>query len=145
MIPLALQSIPGNVQVDGTADRIVVHKHAHILTLYRKGKVLKTYRVALGRGGLGPKVQAGDNRVPEGVYTIVGRNAYSAFHRALKVGYPNLAQIRQARAHGVNPGGDIMVHGIRNGLGWIGKLQRRLDWTKGCVAVTDGEIEEIWR
>jgi murein L,D-transpeptidase YafK len=113
--------------------------------LYRKGKVLKTYRVALGRGGLGPKVQAGDNRVPEGVYKIVSRNPKSAFHRALKVSYPTLDQTRQARAHGVDPGGDIMVHGIRNGLGWIGKLQRRVDWTKGCVAVTDREIEEIWR
>jgi murein L,D-transpeptidase YafK len=145
VITYALQDSPGSGTVDGPVDRIVVEKHAHTLTLYRQGKALKTYRVALGRGGTGAKVQAGDNRVPEGVYRIVGRNAHSAFHRALKVGYPTPDQVRQAQARGVNPGGDIMVHGIRNGLGWIGTLQRQVDWTKGCVAVTDSEIEEIWR
>jgi murein L,D-transpeptidase YafK len=141
----ALRSTPVDGTVDGAADRIVVEKHTHTLTLYRQGKVLKTYHVALGRGGIGSKVQAGDNRVPEGLYRIVGRNAHSAFHRALKVGYPTLVQVRQAQARGVDPGGDIMIHGIKNGLGWIGTLQRQVDWTKGWVAVTDPEIEEIWR
>jgi len=127
------------------ADRIVVIKHEHAMMLMRDGQVLKTYRVALGRGGIGPKVHAGDNRVPEGVYLIAGRNARSTFHRALRVGYPTPQQVRAGRSMGVDPGGDIMIHGIRNGLGWVGSLQRYVDWTKGCVAVTDGEIEEIWR
>jgi murein L,D-transpeptidase YafK len=61
------------------------------------------------------------------------------------VGYPTPEQIRQAQVRGVDLGGDIMIHGIRNGLGWLGSLQRRVDWTKGCIAVTDDEIEEIWR
>jgi murein L,D-transpeptidase YafK len=91
------------------------------LTLYRQGKVLKTYRMALGRGGIGPKVQAGDNRVPEGVYIIMGRNSHSAFHRALKVGYPTPDQVLQAQARGIDPGGDIMhevvtCSGVRNPL-----------------------------
>jgi murein L,D-transpeptidase YafK len=133
------------VVIDGPADRIVVNKQAHTLTLFRQGKILKTYRVALGRGGPGQKSQAGDNRVPEGVYRIVGRNPHSAFHRALRVGYPTAEQVRDAKARGVDPGGDIMVHGIKNGLGWLGSLQQRVDWTKGCIAVTDSEIEEIWR
>lgn len=144
VIAFAFRDTPENGTIDGLADRIVIEKHAHTLTLYRQGKVLKTYRVALGRGGIGPKVQAGDNRVPEGLYKIVGRNPHSAFHRALKVGYPTPDQVRQAQARGVDPGGDIMVHGIRNGLGWVGSLQRQVDWTKGCIAVTDREIEEIW-
>jgi murein L,D-transpeptidase YafK len=131
--------------VTGPVDRILVEKEAHTLTLFRQGKVLKTYRVALGRGGPGPKLQAGDNRVPEGIYRIAGRNPHSAFHRALRVGYPTPEQIRQAQVRGVDPGGDIMIHGIRNGFGWLGSLQRRVDWTKGCIAVTDDEIEEIWR
>lgn len=131
--------------IAGPADRIVIVKHTHTLTLYRQGKVLKNYQVALGRGGTGPKVQAGDDKVPEGEYRIVGRNPHSAFHLALKIGYPTPDQVRQARAHGFDPGGDIMIHGIRNGLGWVGTLQRQVDWTKGCIAVTDGEIEEIWR
>jgi murein L,D-transpeptidase YafK len=141
---VSLQASQGAV-IDGPADRIVVEKQAHTLTLFRQGKVLKTYRVALGRSGAGPKLQAGDNRVPEGVYRIVGRNPHSAFHRALRVGYPTPEQVRQAQARGIDPGGDIMVHGIRNGLGWLGSLQRQVDWTKGCIAVTDGEIDEIWR
>jgi murein L,D-transpeptidase YafK len=129
---------------DGQADRIVVEKEAHTLTLISHGKVLKTYRVALGRGGLGPKIHAGDNKVPEGLYRITGRNLHSTFHRALRVGYPTPEQIRQAHTRGIDPGGDIMVHGIRNGLGWLGSLQQKADWTKGCIAVTNSEIEEIW-
>lgn len=77
-----------DVALSGPADRVVVDKTSHTLTLFRGSAVLKTYRVALGRGGLGQKVQAGDNRVPQGVYEIVGRNAHSAFHRALRVGTP---------------------------------------------------------
>ena len=131
--------------IQGLADRVVVDKSRHTLTLLRQGNALKTYRVALGRGGLGQKLRAGDNKVPEGLYTIVGRNAHSAFHLALRVGYPTPEQASEARSRGVDPGGDIMVHGIKNGLGWVGALQSHVDWTKGCVAVTDSEIEEIWR
>lgn len=127
------------------ADSILVQKKAHTLTLYRQGAVIRTYSVALGRGGIGPKVRAGDDRVPEGTYRITGRNPHSAFHLALRVGYPTPEQRREARVRGINPGGDIMIHGIRNGLGWAGRLQRRIDWTRGCIAVTDPEMDEIWR
>lgn len=73
------------------------------------------------------------------------RNARSSFHRSLHVSYPDSADVARARAAGVDPGGMIMVHGIRNGLGWLGRLHRALDWTDGCIAVTNREIEEIWR
>jgi murein L,D-transpeptidase YafK len=126
------------------SDLIVVEKSNHTMTLFRDGKVLKTYSVALGRGGGEQKELAGDNRVPEGLYRIVGRNPHSAFHLALKVGYPTSVQRLKASLRGVDPGGDIMVHGIRNGLGWIGQLHRSVDWTRGCIAVTDAEIEEVW-
>ncbi len=143
--PLRRATHRESVAVYGSpADRIFVHKTAHTMTLVRGGAILKTYRVALGRGGTGPKIEAGDDKVPEGVYLIVGRNARSTFHRALRVGYPTPMQVRQARERGVSPGGDIMIHGIRNGWGWIGALHRRLDWTKGCIAVTDEEMEEVW-
>lgn len=132
-------------QIEGPADRVVVDKGQHTLTLLREGRVLRGYRVALGRGGAGPKLTAGDNKVPEGTYKIVGRNSHSAFYRALRVGYPTPEQVALARSRGVDPGGDIMLHGIKNGLGWVGSLQSHVDWTKGCIAVTDGEIDEIWR
>jgi murein L,D-transpeptidase YafK len=127
-----------------SADSILVVKHTHTLTLLRDGQPIKQYRVALGRGGLGPKHEAGDNKVPEGTYRIVSRNTHSAFYRALRVGYPTPQQAAAARARGIDPGGDIMIHGIRNGLGWLGRAQRLIDWTKGCIAVTDPEMVEIW-
>ena len=131
--------------LSGSADLIVVAKRAHTMTLYRNHEAIRTYRVALGRGGLRAKERAGDNRVPEGTYRILGRNAHSAFYRALRIGYPTPDQVQSAQDRGIDPGGDIMIHGIRNGLGWVGALQREVDWTKGCVAVTDPEMDEIWR
>ena len=127
-----------------TADSILVVKQTHTLTLIRDGQPIKQYKVALGCGGLGPKDHAGDNRVPEGTYRIVSRNPHSAFYRALRVGYPTPQQVTAARTRGIDPGGDIMIHGIRNGLGWVGPAHRIIDWTKGCIAVTDPEMDEIW-
>lgn len=133
--------LPPGVQ----ADRILVRKAQREMTLFRDGRPLKTYEVALGRGKPGAKRREGDNRTPEGLYRIDGRNPRSAYHLALHVSYPEPADIAAANARGEPPGGDIMIHGIRNGLGWLGTLHRRVDWTAGCVAVTDAEIEEIWR
>jgi murein L,D-transpeptidase YafK len=127
------------------ADRVLVEKQAHRLTLFHRGAVLRAYTVALGTGGLGRKERQGDRLVPEGEYTIDGRNAASAFHRALHVSYPNAEDRARARALGVSPGGDIMIHGIKNGYGWVGHRHLLRDWTLGCIAVTDEEIEEIWR
>jgi len=127
-----------------TADTILVIKHTHTLTLFHKGQPIKQFSIALGRGGLGPKQTAGDNRVPEGNYRIVSRNPHSTFYKSLRVGYPTPSQLAAAHARGVDPGGDIMIHGIRNGLGWLGPAHRLIDWTKGCIAVTDPEMDQIW-
>lgn len=138
---LNLHPLPPNT----TADRVLVEKVARRLTLLRDGTPLKTYRVALGRAPVGPKEQEGDQRTPEGLYLIDFHKADSDYHRALHVSYPEQRDIERAAAAGVPPGCDIMVHGIRNGMGWIGAFHRRHDWTAGCIAVTDFEIEEIWR
>jgi murein L,D-transpeptidase YafK len=106
---------------------------------------LRSYRVALGGNPVGPKRRRGDGKTPEGLYTITARNSGSAFHRSLRISYPNAADRARARRDGVNPGGDIMIHGLPNGRGYIGKAHRLVDWTDGCIAVTDEEIEEIWR
>ncbi len=142
--PAVLPPPPVRPVVPVRADFIVVRKAAHELTLYKDGRAVKTYRVALGTGGLAPKQRAGDNRVPEGLYRIDGRNPNSNFHRSLSISYPEPRDVAAARARGVAPGGGIMIHGIRNGLGWLGPLHLRDDWTAGCIAVTDEEIEEIW-
>ena len=112
--------------------------------LFSGETVIKTYAVAIGRGGYSPKQRAGDHRSPEGLYQIDRRKKDSSFHRALHISYPNETDRERARKLGASPGGDIMIHGIPNGWGWIGPNHRATDWTDGCVAVTDDEIEEIW-
>ena len=139
--PLLLCSALADVQ----ADRVVVNKRKRELVLLNNGQVLKTYRVSLGREPAGPKRRQGDGKTPEGIYTINGRNNRSAFHRSLRISYPSAEDRARARREGVDPGGDIMIHGLKNGLGWIGKGHLAFDWTEGCIAVTNEEIEEIWR
>ena len=133
-------------QADRTsADLVIVHKGQRTLTLYKGDAPLRTYKIALGRNPKGPKQQEGDGRTPEGRYLIDARNAASKFHRALHISYPSQEDRRRAQARGVKPGGDIMIHGLPNGMGALGKAHRLRDWTDGCIAVTNEEIEEIWR
>ena len=127
------------------ADRIIVRKAARQLHLYNGDRLLKTYRIALGRTPQGPKEREGDGRTPEGSYVIDSRKRDSAFHRALHISYPNADDRRRARRLGVSPGGAIMIHGLANGMASIGAAHAARDWTEGCVAVTNQEIEEIWR
>jgi len=127
-----------------TADSILILKKDHKLELLTKGRVIRTYEVALGRGGLAPKEREGDARTPEGHYVIDSRNATSGYHRALHISYPNAEDRSRAAKLRVPPGGAIMIHGLPNGMGWMGSAHRLYDWTLGCVAVTDPEIDEIW-
>ena len=127
------------------ADRVIVHKKEHTLELMSAGKVIKTYKIALGRNPVGPKRQQGDFRTPEGVYTIDSRNPGSQYHLSLHISYPNAADRERARKLHVSPGGDVMIHGLPNGYGYLGAAHRRWDWTYGCIAVTDEEIDEIWK
>ncbi|MGC4048799.1 MAG: L,D-transpeptidase family protein [Paludibaculum sp.] len=127
------------------ADRIVIHKARRELLLLQNGKVLRTYKVALGKQPVGRKERQGDMRTPEGLYRIVARYAQSQYHMALHISYPNAADVARARKLGVPPGGDILIHGLPNGQGSVGKAHLQTDWTWGCIAVTDEEIEEIWK
>jgi murein L,D-transpeptidase YafK len=128
-----------------TADSIIVEKSKHRLSLFKDGELLRTYRVALGRGGPEPKSREGDARTPEGAYFIDHRNPHSIAHRALHISYPSATDLAAARARGVDAGSDIEIHGVGNGFGWLGRLHRAVDWTAGCIAVTNSEIDEIWR
>jgi hypothetical protein len=128
-----------------TIDRIVVEKSAKRLSIFSDGRQIKSYRIALGRNPVGMKQEEGDMKTPEGTYKIDSRNAESSFHLALHISYPSEEDNRRAAARGVSAGFDIMIHGIRNGFGWIGAFHRWKDWTAGCIALTDEEIEELWR
>jgi murein L,D-transpeptidase YafK len=127
------------------ADLIVVEKVAHRMTLYAHGRVLKRYTVSIGSGGMEAKTRQGDLLTPEGSYTIDARNAQSCCYRSLHISYPSAADRAVAKARGVKPGGDIMIHGLRNYTGFLGSLHRLIDWTNGCIAVTDDEMDELWR
>ncbi len=142
---LAISAAAATAEAPGQrADRVVVEKARRQLHLVAQGRIFRTYQIALGANPIGPKTQEGDGKTPEGLYFIDGRKKDSGYHRALHISYPSSADIDRARRAGVRPGGDIMIHGIRNGLGWLGALHRMMDWTQGCVAVTNREIEEIW-
>jgi murein L,D-transpeptidase YafK len=126
------------------ADHIIIEKKAHRMTLYRGKKVLKTYRISLGRAPIGPKEKRGDHKTPEGHYVIDGRNPNSAYHLSLHISYPTPTQTENAEALGLSPGGQIMIHGLPNGMPNVGSLQQLYDWTDGCVAVTNSEMDEVW-
>jgi murein L,D-transpeptidase YafK len=128
----------------GLADSIVIEKRSRRLTLYHIGRPIRSYLVALGGNPVGDKRAAGDRRTPEGLFYIEARNPNSQYHLSLKISYPSAAQRERAAAQGVDPGGNIMIHGLPNGRGSVGAYHRTADWTNGCVALTDEEIEEIW-
>jgi len=128
------------------ADKIVVIKSKRVILLMNNGEILKAYRVALGKHPVGRKNRQGDQKTPEGTYVIDSRIPDSKFHLALHISYPNDSDIKNAQSLGIDPGRDIMIHGLPNGLGKkIGKLHRLTDWTDGCIAVTNSEMEEIWQ
>lgn len=136
---------PGNSMAMLTkADKVVVVKSERLMMLLKNGEIIRSYKVALGRNPEGRKVRQGDARTPEGVYYLDRRNSNSRFHRALHISYPNADDIRHAKAHGVSPGRDIMIHGLPKSFEDVGEWHRTIDWTKGCIAVTNTEIDEIW-
>lgn len=127
------------------ADSIVVEKKHHRLTLYNAGRKLRSYFVALGAVSQGPKLRAGDYRTPEGLYFIDGKNPQSHYYRSLHISYPNADDLARARTHGVAAGGDIVIHGLPSYQAALGSAHRRTDWTFGCIALTNEEIDELFR
>lgn len=128
-----------------TADRIVVYKKRRIMELMSRGKIMKTYKIALGGQPVGPKRVQGDHKTPEGKYKIDSKNPKSRFYLALHISYPNADDRKRARQLGMSPGGAIMIHGLGKEFGWLGRTHTLYDWTDGCIAVTNEEMEEIWR
>jgi murein L,D-transpeptidase YafK len=127
-----------------TADRILVMKSTRTMTLESHGNVIKTYKVALGSQPVGAKERQGDHKTPEGEYTVDTKNEHSRFFMALHLSYPSAADRTRARNLGVSPGGDVEIHGLGKQYGWIGARHRLVDWTDGCIAVTNEEIQEIF-
>jgi len=137
LAPAAARQPPAPAPMSARADRIHVDKSERRMELMRDGRVIRRYAILLGDAPVGHKRQQGDEKTPEGDYRISGRNPNSRFHLSLRISYPNEADRRQARARGADPGGDIFIHG-----GNVAAYP--FDWTDGCIAVTNREIEEIW-
>ena len=128
----------------GKADRVLVDKSEAKLYLLQHGEVIKGYNVVFGENPIGHKQQQGDERTPEGNYVLDYKKADSSFHKAIHISYPNAEDIARAKAHGVDPGGLIMIHGQPNGMWWLAYITQLFNWTNGCIAVTNAEMDEIW-
>jgi murein L,D-transpeptidase YafK len=128
----------------GNANRLVVKKSARKLFLFAGDELLRSYEVALGKNPVGHKERRGDYRTPEGKYLLDWRNPQSRFYRSIHISYPNENDRRRAAAMGVDPGGSIMIHGVPNRYRDDQEFLISFNWTEGCIAVTNKDMEEIW-
>jgi murein L,D-transpeptidase YafK len=128
---------------DVIVDKIEVYKSKSLMLVYSKGQLIKTYKVSTGWHS-GQKEYEGDLKTPEGIYFISDKNPNSDFHKNLGVSYPEADDIKRAHSLGKQTGGDIKIHGMKNGLGFVGKFHRWINWTAGCIAITDDEVDEMY-
>lgn len=133
-----------NLDKDIKITKIVVYKSKRKLVVFHNNDLLKSYKISLGRNPVGAKHFQGDNKTPEGLYFINDKNPNSNYHLNLGISYPAKKDIEYAKKYGKSPGGNIKIHGLKNGLGFLGKLHRLFDWTHGCIALTNHEIEELY-
>lgn len=129
----------------GHADELRVYKHRRILQVYRQGKCTLSMPVSLGFDPVGHKQQEGDGRTPEGTYIIADKNPHSGYYKNLGISYPTADDRRDAARRHVSPGGAVKIHGMRNDAGWVGRWHRFRDWTHGCIAVTNDEMEILYQ
>ena len=125
-------------------DLVRVDKSERRMELLEKGAVIKKYKIALGNAPIGHKQQEGDERTPEGRYFLDYRNPNSRYFKSLHVSYPNQQDKAYAKAHNLDAGGMIMIHGQRNGFGWASTITQRMDWTNGCMALSNKDMQEVW-
>jgi len=143
--PAAMANIPAAMaNVPAPVDRVLVIKSQRLLLLLKGEETVRKFRVALGANPVGPKEQEGDKRTPEGTYVLDWRTTDSKFYKSIHISYPGEGDIAKAEAMGVSPGGYIMLHGLPEEMEWMGSLHRLFDWTNGCIAVTNAEMDEIW-
>jgi murein L,D-transpeptidase YafK len=145
VLPVHAQTTHDDSANQISVDQILVVKNERKLSLLAHGKVIRTYKVSLGGEPVGAKERQGDHKTPEGNYVLDRRNLTSKFYKSIHVSYPNEQDKQQAAKLGVSAGGDIMIHGLPNGFGWLRATHLAKDWTDGCIAVTDSEIDEIWK
>ena len=127
-----------------TIDKLVVVKSKHRLFAWSHNQLIQTYTIAIGKTTVGDKQFEGDCKTPEGSYFIFAKNPNSGWHKNLGISYPNAADIAVAKSRGLHTGGDIKIHGLKNGRFNIGRFHRWKDWTNGCIALTNEEVEDLY-
>lgn len=141
---LCLSPVSVSARLHPQAQIVLVKKSARKMYLVRNGKALKIYTISLGKNPVGAKTRSGDNRTPEGSYTLDWRKKSSRFYRSIHISYPNREDRSLAMERGEDPGGMIMIHGTPDPYNRIGQELKKRDWTDGCIAVTNDEMREIW-
>jgi murein L,D-transpeptidase YafK len=131
-------------KINGKVDKVLVVKSKREMYLIKKGKIIGTYNIALGDHPEGHKGMEGDERTPEGNYILDWRNSKSVCYRSIHISYPNKGDSESAKKSGVAPGDSIMIHGLHPSNQYLGDLHTSTDWTNGCIAVTNEEMNEIW-
>lgn len=126
------------------ADKVIVNKSQGKLFLMKKGEVIKAYHVVFGANHKGHKQKEGDERTPEGKYILDYKKENSSFYKAIHISYPNKRDKENAKKLKVNPGGFIMIHGQKNNFGFLSFIMQRFNWTDGCIAVSNSQMDEIW-
>jgi murein L,D-transpeptidase YafK len=132
------------LQKNIVVDKILVYKSKRQLLAYSSGLIVKTYKTSLGGNPIGAKAYKDDHKTPEGLYYIKEKNTVSNYHKRLVISYPNHINEANAKKMSLEPGSAIEIHGLPNKLGLLGKFQRWYDWTDGCIALTDEEIDELY-
>jgi murein L,D-transpeptidase YafK len=144
-LPVFVISTPDTASAVDKADRVVVSKHDKTLSLYKGDRILASFHVVFGANPVGHKQEEGDQRTPEGVYVLDYKKADSAYYKAIHISYPNGDDAARAKKRGVSPGGAIMVHGQKNGWGWAAPLMQRHNWTDGCIALSNDDMDQVWK
>lgn len=126
-------------------DRVLVKKSQREMYLLSGHRIVRRFHIALGAHPVGDKRRRGDERTPEGHYTLDFKNPDSAYYKSIHISYPNAQDIARARRAGVDPGGEIMIHGQKNGYRRFTTQTQQFDWTEGCIAVTDRAMDQIWK
>ncbi|MFZ2290599.1 MAG: L,D-transpeptidase family protein [Halopseudomonas yangmingensis] len=143
LILLLLASLP--LAAGPTVDKVLVHKHERRLELLSGDQVVRSYRIALGRQPIGHKQQRGDQRTPEGIYTLDWRQHSEQFNLSIHIDYPNLKDRISAMQRGVDPGSMIMIHGTPIDEEFPEWYFKGLDWTNGCIALQNDDMRELWK
>ena len=140
----SMAGLAGPASMLQPVDRVIVHKGKRLMELHRDGSIVASYKISLGLVPMGQKQREGDFRTPEGLYHLSRRNPNSEFFLSIQIDYPNDRDVARARKQGVRPGGAIMIHGQPNVPRKPRDYYTNVDWTEGCIAVSNSDMVEIW-